>query len=278
MNVPDNREMQGLLAKLEAKSSYQRKRVNKYQETLGADDETFSLHRLTSHDDLLLKQTCEFLSGVFEQGMDDEDKIMNQWIFDFDIAYHALTDKEGKVIAAANSSYMPLENSESILAVWYVAVAEEYRGKRLANELYQSIYQFAEDRAQDYHTKVKAIVGEASHQEIQTIEQVLRREEISRKRAYYYDQSGIIKEVPYVSPPLKWDSETGAPAEEAQPNHLMLKLLQIITAIYRDSYSPREEDFMNKEYHDRAVAVVDGHLRTIETALAEASNGKVFLK
>ncbi|MDP3698262.1 MAG: GNAT family N-acetyltransferase [Nanoarchaeota archaeon] len=286
--------MQKLLSRLQAKSKYTREKVFSYQEMIHSGQEIFFIDLLTSHDDLRLKQYCDFLSNTFEQGMDDDEKIMNEWIFDQNIAYHAVSDRKGKVIAAANSSYLPLGSSptdhDAILAVWYVAVDKEYRGRRLANELYQNMYQFALDRAQVWNSKVKAIVGEASHQDIQTIEQVLRREEIARRRVYYEDAKGLAKEVSYVSPPLKWDSETGAPAEEAQPNHLMLKLtdgqesmpakelLRIITAIYRDSYFPREEDFMNKESYARASAMVHDYLRTIEDTLAEARDGEVFLR
>ena len=281
--------MQKLLRRLQAKSNYSREKVFSYQEVIRSDQETFVIDLLTSHDDKKLQQTCDFLSAVFGPEMDDPEKILNEWIFDQNIAYHAISNGNGKVIAAANSSYMPLENDEGILAVWYVAVDPEFRGRRLANELYQSIYQFALDRAEDQGSNVKAIVGEASHQEIQTIEQVLRREEIARKRVYYQSTTGM-KEVPYVSPPLRWDCETGAPLEEAQAHHLMIKLvdgkeqmpaqelLQIIKAIYRDSYFPRENDFRGKEAYDKVSVVVDEYLKTIEDALADAVDGEVFLR
>ncbi len=287
-------EMQKLLSRLQAKSKYTREKVFSYQEMIHSEQEAFVIDLLTSHDGLKLNQAYEFLSKTFGSEMDDYEPIVNEWIFDLNIAYHAVSDWKGNVIAAANSSYLALDSSspdaESILAVWYVAVDEEYRGRRLVNELYQSIYQFALDRSEQENNVVKAIVGEASHQDIQTIEQVLRREEIARKRVYYEDEKGSVKEVPYVSPPLKWDFETGVPAEEAQANHLMIKLtngqesipakelLQIITAIYRDSYFPKQEDFKDSNSHILAHKIVDSYLGTIGTALSEAKNGEVFLR
>lgn len=282
--------MQDLIERLQTKSKYTRKKVSSYHELIYLDQGNFSIDLLTTHDDSKLQQAYDFLSEIFGPEMDDYENIVNEWIFDSNIAYHALSDSEGRVIAAANSSYMPLENSESILAVWYVAVGPEFRGKRLANELYQNIYQFALDRAEDQNSNLKAIVGEAFHKDIGTIGRVLNREEIARKRVYYHDLAGQVKEVPYASPPLRWNVENGMPEEEAQANHLMAKLtdgrermssqelLQMVKAIYKDSYFPREEDFRNKESYDRAFVMVNNYLGTIETALAGARGGEVFLR
>ncbi len=285
----NNQGMEELIKLLKTVSHYSRGKISKYEEVLRSWDKSYSIHLLTSHDDQLLQQTCEFLSGNFEEEMDDPERIMDEWIFDSKIAYHALSDGDGKVIGAVNSSYMPLENAESMLAVWYVAVSPDHRGKRLAKELYQSMYQFALDRANEENSTLKAIVGEASHHDFKTIEQLLRRDEIARKRVYY-QSAAEVKEVPYLSPPLQWDAETGAPLEEAQANHLMIKLtngreqmpapelLQMINAIYSDSYFPRSDDFRNKEAYVKAFAQVENYLKTIETALAGAVNGEVFLR
>ena len=289
-----NQEMEILLRQLQSKSSYTRERVSRYHEILRTGNEIFSIDLLTSHDEQKLKQTFEFLSGFFEQGMDDYEHMIDEWIFDLDIAYHALGDGSGNVVGAANSSLLHLEsgceNAESVLAVWYVAIDPKYRGRRLPNELYQSIYQFSLERIQTERKELKAIVGEASHKEIKTIERVLSRDEIARKRVYYQDNDEVLREVPYVSPPLRWDFETGEPAEEAQANHLMLRLLNgeqhmpakdlltIIKAIYHDSYLPRQDDFLNNESYMKAGVTVDNYLRSIEAALAEAKNGEIFLK
>ena len=276
-----------LLAQLELTSGYRRERLDIHKELLHSGNNTFSAILLTVEDGALLQQTYRLLSGTFEGEMDDFRPLVNEWILDPNIAYHAICNRTGEVIAAANCSYLPLE-SRGVLAVWYVAVSSEHRGKRLVHELYHNMYQFASNRSAALGVKLSAIVGEASHADLETIERVLRRPEIARKRVYYSTEMGEV-EVPYVSPPLKWSVE-GIATEEAEPNHLMVKmvtgcermsvneLMGIITAIYTDSYVPREEDFRDRGAHERACGIVRGYLNGIETALASARGAEVFLR
>src|SRR3989344_1327727 len=182
-----NYELERLIARLEKASSYLRSLEGEDEEILQSEQASFTIKRITDPEDPALLQMHELFFREFAYEMDYFPYVKG-WVKEEDISYHAVLDREQRVIAAANSSYLLLDsstNAESILAIWFMAVDKLYRGKRLANELYQDTYKFALKRSLDGKTKLKAIVGEASHKELATIEQVLNREEIGRKRVFY---------------------------------------------------------------------------------------------
>ncbi|MBS3166039.1 hypothetical protein J4444_02860 [Candidatus Woesearchaeota archaeon] len=201
--------MHTLLSRLRATSRYQRELISPNEEILHSDDDVFSVVRLTDCKDARLPSVIKLLSGTFEEGMDNSERISQEWVSDPTIAYHAVCDAKGKVIAAANSSCLPLvgrlDFPESILAVWYVAIDQGYRGRKLVHELYHSMYEFFLNQSLDLGTSMRSIVGEASHDNLETISRVLSRPEISRKRVYC-DIGDNLVEVPYISPPLRWNS------------------------------------------------------------------------
>lgn len=295
-----NQKLEKLIEGLQAASLYQRQKISKYHSLLSSlqgNNEHYSIHLLTSHDDRLVHAACDFLAEHFGYGMDDLDRITDEWIFDPSIAYHAVCNQNGNVIAAGNSSILPLESyhhptNQTILVIWYIAVDPAYRGKKLSHEMYQSMYQFALDQAPVNNSELKAMVGEVSGKNLPTLERLLHKPEIGRKRVFYEDAAGAIREIPYISPPLQWNAETGEPEEEAQQNHLMLRLLngqeempvndlrEMVKAIYKDSYMPRREDFTNSWAYDAACIAVFIYMDNIifSSDLREAKNGVVFLR
>ncbi|HLD80197.1 MAG TPA: GNAT family N-acetyltransferase [Candidatus Nanoarchaeia archaeon] len=285
-----NYELERLIARLEKASFYLRSLEGEEEEILQSEQASFTIKRITDPEDPALLQMHELFFREFADEMDYFPYVKG-WVKEEDISYHAVLDREQRVIAAANSSYLILDpaNAESILAIWFMAVDKLYRSKRLANELYQDIYRFALNRSLEGKTKLKAIVGEASHKELATIEQVLNREEIGRKRVFYENKDRKFCEVPYVSLPLKYNLITGLPEEEVQPNHLMIRLLdgrqsmqvsevvEMMRIIYAHSYAPMEGDFLRLEGFEQAKSIFDSYLKTIEARLAEAKDGEVFL-
>ncbi|MBI2582050.1 hypothetical protein HYV87_02910 [Candidatus Woesearchaeota archaeon] len=279
-----------LLFRLEDTSSYHRHFGANGQDLLQSHEgENFTIKRITNPEDPALKHAHDLFWQEFGYGT-DYFSLMQELAPDKNLAYHVILNDEEKVVAASNSGYLALGNvSESILAVWLMVVDKEHRGKKLVQELYQDIYRFGLERVSAEKTKLKAIVGEASCKQLEKIEYVLNRSEIGRKRVYYQDQNEIVHEVPYVSPPLKWNIHSGVPEEEAQPNRLMLRLLdsrqsmpayellEIIARIYEDSYAPVRTYFSDQTGFEQATGIFNGYFKRIEKELAEAKDGEVFL-
>lgn len=285
-------EMEKLLSVLEAKSVYSRKEFPDGRGILRLNYDYFIIRRITEPEDPALIQA----QNLFERAFGDETDyfpLVRGWVTDRTIAYHAILNAGGEVIAASNSSYLTLEPEEnvpqSMLAVWFMAVDEKYRGRRLANELYWDMYRFALDLSLAEKKNLKAIVGEAHHSELETIEHVLNREEIGRKRVYYENKAGNISEAPYFSVSVGWNHVERTVEQNIAPNHLMLRLLdgrqsiqagellQIIGKIYDDCYLPKKEDFPDEKAFREAQSIVESHLEKIKAGLAEAKNNEVFL-
>ncbi|MBP6865947.1 MAG: hypothetical protein KBC12_00155 [Candidatus Pacebacteria bacterium] len=130
-------------------------------------------------------------------------------------------NNEGKMIGLRVSEQFPLfdakgtETNENIFYAMYIAIDEEYRSVGLAREMYISSLIDAIEQSEKRRQKLNYIVGECSPrtEELQNA--------VGLKRVYLKSE-GVLKELPYYQPPMKFDGQTGAPLSQEAAEHIML--------------------------------------------------------
>lgn len=272
---------------LQASSSYQRS-AGRGRETIASPEgEAFTIQKLTKPYEKAAKRTHEFMVEQFGKEESETLNWFRHTIKNGINDYHTM-EHGGEVVAFSNTRLLELEPQEgkapeAVLTVWHISTEEEMRNKGLASELYQSFYRDAAKKAEERGQTIVGVMGEA----VDTVESFLNR--MGRKRAYYEDADGNIRELPYQCPPVDMDSKTGEPLEKPVPEHVMLRMtddrqempaedvLRMVEAIYFREYLGTEDDYDSPEVYRAARQSNANLLEGMRTALAGAKDGKVFL-
>ena len=278
--------MEGMAQELQAASSYQRSRGHGVETIRSPEGETFTIRKLAKPYEKVAKRTHDFMVEQF--GKEESETLMwfRHTIKEGINDYHTV-EKNGEVVAFSNTRCLELEPQEgkpqeAILTVWHISTEDALRNKGLASELYQSFYHDAAEKMRERNQTMVGVVGEA----VDKVESFLNR--MGRKRAYYEDADGNIREIPYQCPPVDMDSKTGEPLEEPVPEHVMIRmiddrqeirtedLLRMVEAIYFREYLGVPDDYESPEAYGLARQSNADLLEGMRTALAAAKDGKVF--
>jgi predicted N-acetyltransferase YhbS len=244
----------------------------------------FFIRRVQDTNDPAVQKIHEFLVKEFSKEEADTLETVKAAVEQEVQVYRIAENAEGRIVALGNMQYLELESSqEAMLFAAYVVTDADYRKAGLGSELYPGFYNFAKEKAKKDGVCIKGIIGEA----VDTVESFLNR--MGRKRIYFEDENGNIREVPYVQAPLDWDKKTGEPKTKAVAEHLMIRLLDgrqemqiseimpMVKAIYEENYTFAEEYFKTKKAYQACEDTVMSHLSELENVLQKAKDGKLFL-
>jgi len=284
------KKMQEWIAELKSTSKFSREKMADGREKIrSADGQDFFVRRIENPQDPAVKKLHKFLlSALSADEVDDLDTIRGA-MAGRDYAYHAIEDQSGKMVSVSNVGYLETElpeqkkgTKEGMAFVAYIVTGRNFRKMGLGSELYQNIYSFALQEAKSRGHGLKSVIGEAG-----TVEPFLNR--MGRKKMYFEDRDGNLREVPYLQAPLEWDKKTGKPMSRAVPEHLMLRLtngkqglnidelLPMVWALYKDNNIPPNEFFRSKAAQEKNYARVVGYLEKLKKALRESKDGRLFL-
>ncbi|OGZ96515.1 MAG: hypothetical protein A3J10_03340 [Candidatus Sungbacteria bacterium RIFCSPLOWO2_02_FULL_54_10] len=271
---------------LQAASVFHRSRERGIETIISPEKDSFTIRKLTKPYEKAAKRTHEFMVEQFGKEESETLNWFRHTIKEGINDYHAM-EQEGEVVAFSNTRCLELEPQEgrpqeTILTIWHIAANEELRQKGLGRELCQSFYRDAAEKARTNNQTLLGVVGEV----VETAEPFFNR--IGKKRTYYEDAEGNVREVPYQCPPVDMDSKTGEPLEAPVPEHMMVwladnrqeipaeDLLRMVEAIYFREYLGATDDYESPEAYARARQSNADLLGGIRSALAEAKDGKVF--
>lgn len=286
--VPEEsaQRMERMAEELQASSPFQRSRERGAETIHSPEGEAFTIQKLTKPYEKAAKRTHEFMVEQFGREESETLNWFRHTIKEGINDYHTM-EQDGRVVAFSNTRCLELEPQggkpqEAILTVWHISTEEEMRNKGLASELYQSFYRDAAAKARERNQAIVGVVGEA----VDAVESFLNR--MGRKRAYYEDTEGNVREIPYQCPPVDMDSKTGEPLEAPVPEHVMIRmmddqqemptedLLRMVEAIYFREYLGAADDYASPEAYSRARQSNADLLGGMRGALAVAKGGKVF--
>ena len=285
------KKMQEWIAELKSTSKFSREKTADGREKIrSAEGEEFFIRQIKDPQDPATKKLHKFLlSALSADEVDDLDTIRGA-MTGGNYAYHAIEDQSGKMVSVSNVGYLETKlpeqekaTKEAVAFVAYIVTDPNFREKGLGSELYQNIYGFALQEAKSRDHNLKGFIGEA----VSTVEPFLNR--MGRKRMYFEDRDGNLREVPYMQAPLEWDKKTGRPISRAVPEHLMLRLtsgkqglsvdelLSMVWALYEDNNIPPDEFFRSEDAAEECYNKVVGYLKNMGKALGESKSGRLSL-
>jgi len=274
-----------LIEELQATSKFEREKLDDGREVIRSPEAgEFFIRKIQDEKDPSVQKIHQLLiKELSKEGADTIETIKNAVKNDIQ-DYRVVEDAAGRVIAASNTEYLKIEDSQdAMIFVAYIVTAPDYRQKGIGSELYPSFYNLAKEKAKEEGLRIKGVIGEAGEE----VESFLNR--MGRKRMYFEDEQGNFHEIPYMQAPLAWDEKTGKPRQKAAPEHLMIRLLDerqemqasevisMVKAIYEENYIFSEEYFKTEKAYQACEDTVMGHLKELENALQKAKDGKVFL-
>lgn len=252
--------------------------------------ERFFVRRITDPQDWALVQAHDLIRQNFSLEETDPFEVFSAGASDEGNGYFVVQNEKRGVLSLANVRYFPMRQrdggsiGQGVLFVAYIVTRQDARELGFAGELYQTFYQWARDYAHVAGHNFWGVIGET----VEEVERFLNK--MGRKRVYFEDAAGNVHEVPYQLPPLNWDPKTGTPTSNFRTEHLMVwctdekqrfpvaELLDVVEALYEETYPPGREFFESDEAHQAARRVVQGIFAKLEEALArDAQGGEVFL-
>lgn len=285
------RKMQEWITELKSTSKFSREKMPDGREKIrNREGEEFFIRRIKDPQDPATRKLHKFLlSALSADEVDDLDTIRRAMAGE-NYAYHAIEDQNGKMVAVSNAGYLETklpdaekETKEAVAFVPYIVTDPKFRERGLGSELYQNIYGFALQEAKSRSHNLKGVIGEA----VSTVEPFLNR--MGRKRMYFEDRDGNLREVPYLQAPLEWDKKTGKSMSRAIPEHLMLRLtdgkqglnvdelLPMVWALYEYNNIPPDEFFRSEAAAEKCYTKVIGYLESLKKALGESKDGRLFM-
>ncbi|MDP3800297.1 MAG: hypothetical protein Q8Q90_02625 [bacterium] len=288
-----HRNMETMIGELAAMSRFEKVKNEVGEEVLKSREsgEEFSTKRLTSGSDPLARDVWNMMRDEFKDEADTLSWVresIRQKLNNYDV----VIAPDGQLASFSNTRYLELDkgepkqagkDTESILFVSYILTADNARGKGLATELYKDFYKDTLEKAKESGHAIKAIFGES----VESVEPFLNK--MGRKRLYFEDAEGNVREVPYKAPPCDYDDDTGEPLVDGAKEHIMIRLIdnaqemdsgelmRMVKALYYQEYTASPEDYNNKNAWQRSKEVIDGYLAELESALFQAKDGRVFL-
>lgn len=251
------------------------------------EGEEFSLRRVEGSEDDALEQIHALLEKVFSFKETDPLKTLQKNAGKDHIVYYYIENAKGEVLALSQTEYLnfavdPSSQREGLLFVVYIATDPEARSQGFATELYQKMYSFGLEKAEQSDERLAAVIGET----VDAVEPFLNR--MGRKRVYLEDDQGNVKEVPYILPPLDWDPKTGGPVLDSSKEHLMLRLLDgrqglstgellgMVRSIY-DMYIFDREYFVSEDAYENHQKHLQAYFENLSGAMKDAKGGHLFL-
>jgi GNAT superfamily N-acetyltransferase len=287
------RRMEGLIQELVASSKFGREIAPDGREVIKSpESDEFFIRRVRSAEDPSVKKIHEFLVKEFSEDEADTLETIQGAVGSDILAYHVIEDASGKIVALSNAEYLELEAggfakqdgpTDAVIFVAYILTDKAQRKQGIGSELYQDFYRFGLEEAQARDHRLKGIIGEA----VSSVESFLNR--MGRKRMYFEDEVGNVREVPYMQAPIDWDKRTGRAKTKATPEHLMLRLLDgrqemqveellpMVKAVYKENYVFSEGYFRTKKAYEACKETVMGQLNDLVQSLQRAKRGKFFL-
>jgi GNAT superfamily N-acetyltransferase len=256
--------------------------TEKYDET--AEREGLQLAKVESGSDKENRKVAKEIRAFLGQFFEEEE---NDSVADYMTAikeglgnFFLIRDKDNKISAFMNSQSAKVETADGTsaeqLVVWYVVTDEKYRGQGLATKLYESAYTTALAQAKGREAELTAIVGETDP-DAETFFNAM-----GRKRLYYKNAEGNLKEMPYLAPPSESD-------EDPSPEHFMARFLddrnttsteeatKLVEGIYGLYTLPQYYERMSADEEAEYKGTVQKSLDLIKASLTEATDGKVYL-
>lgn len=280
------REMEARITEL-AEQSKMEKTYEADRELLRSPEgEEFSLRQVSGPEDAALERIHALLAKTFPPEEVDPLESLKANAKEDSVAYHYIENAKGEVVALSQAEYLKVAGlslkKDGFLFVVYIVTDPQFRQQGFATELYQKMYDFGLEQARKSNERITAVIGET----VETVEPFLNR--MGRKRVYFEDQKGDVREVPYVLPPLDWDSKTGEPKLDSSSEHLMVKLLDgrhdltssellgMVRAMYA-TYDFDRDYFASDEAHANQQRQIQRYFGELQSALAEAKEGRLFL-
>ncbi len=282
--------MQGLIDELARTSRFERTRDQDGRErVISPERSEYGIRYVTNARDPVVKKIHDTM--VKEFGKEESETLtwLRHTIRKDLNRYHVAETPDGAVAAFSNTQYLELESAsgrennprESIIPIWHIVSDPRYRNQGVASELYQSFYQDALAEAKKRGNAVKGVIGEA----VSSVEGFLNR--MGRKRMYFEDREGNVREVPYMCPPVDMDDVTGEPREEPVPEHIMVRLvngeqtmpnedlLRMVKAMYVE-YVGAKDNYDSEEAYQKALGYNMGLLGELADAIGQSKDGAIF--
>lgn len=246
------------------------------------EGERFILRRARDCQNPIVEKICVLISRSFSEEEREPMETILTDIENYSVAYYIVEDEKKQVVALSKARYIELSDKEGMLFVVYIVVAPAFRKQGFAIELYKKMYRFAFGNARLRRQSLKGIIGET----VEAVELFLNA--LGRKRVYYEDTDGNIREVAYVLPPLDWDRETGKPNRGDSSEHLMVRLLDgrqsfsvnellaMVDGIY-SGYLFNKKRFSSSEAFERHRQTIVTYRFRLRHGLQAAKYGRIFL-
>jgi len=303
--------LQKSIEEMEAASPYRREKETERTEKINPKDSEnpkfaeigeLKIEHIKDRESPKIDKIVEFMEKFAPEEADTPEIIRDAVANPTDAyAYHTIENQKGETISHAQSSYLELtdENdqplNQSIIFGGFVITADEYRRKRLADEIWQSALRCNLEKAQKKNQELKAIVVEGKE------ESEPFWNHVGLKRVYFEDAQGNLHETPYIQPPIDWNNRTGLPKgykkgddmkKFSVPEHLMIKptdnrneittqeLMPIISAIYSDNYTlyrNEGEKYPTDKAIESTQEIVGQFQTELKQTLSQAKEGKLYL-
>ena len=250
------------------------------------------IERITNPEDHRIPLVETFLQEHFDPAELDVSGVMGPAIAGRDAATGKACDKyiviavqneqkeivavsTGMVLQLLDEDFEPV-GKQAMVCGGYTAVSEPYRRQGLASKVFDIKFAEAQKDARERDLTIMGSLGEA-HDEAELL---LNAKGV--RRLYIKQPDGVLLEVPYFQPPLKWDPKTGDPAEGAKsvPEHLTMnlsdgsnsidgdKLMEYVRGMYNYNNYQFEETFSSKQAFRRHGRILDGITRELERAVS----------
>lgn len=254
---PDRTNLASLLDSLRRASKFQRIAAEDGNIQLISSTETFFCWRVHKEDDPVLHAVQHLFAKSFAKIERYPFWELKDIVKDSNFDLFVLEDTNRKVVGAVSGGYFKMEEgSNAIVFIDNIAVDPALRGRGLAKELYITLCEAAHKRAKENRHTIRAVLGEAKNE----VEIFWNR--LGWKRLYAFDLYGVLREIPYVTPPLRWNWNTGLPQEGhgSVPQHLMAwiadgkknalncaEMVKTIELIFEMNFTPSEQRFASPQ-------------------------------
>ncbi len=194
-------------------------------------------------------------------------------------------NEEGLVVAAYAGNIMDLDHRHAVFIGTYAATRQCHQRRGLITELFTSGLMQAVIDAHELNEELVLIIGDCTEASERTWNKV------GRKCLYRYTADGV-KEVEFLQPAIKFDLQTGFPAEGLEPvkEHLMVRslgpditkelIVRAVDAYYRWCGKRPPSDFetsgADPEAYFRYRAHFDGLLTQFEEGLCAGGDLVLF--
>ena len=296
--------MEEYLSQVAKKSKFTVEPTENGEVLISSEGEKFNMERISDPEDDRVSKLVNFVSE-FDPKEAITPEIIKKELEDELRIYTIIENDQKEIASFTQGNYLEIKPNkegekakEAIVFLGYTITSEDHKRKGFALESNRKTIEIASKLAEARQQTLKAIVVEAVE------ESEPLGNQLGLKRAYYKGNDGNYFEVPYVQPPIQWDSETGAPLDYETgkvgekpleqyciEEHLMLKmtdgkqelsspeLIDIIRAtyaIYIHTNSHLADEF-NKEAMKKMRKSVADIADGIQNKLSAAEDGKITL-